>query len=136
MDDYCIVMNGGTLTGLNLSFSLSSCLFAGELCASSLTKHQDDFSPFIEYSDEAPTFDRYVERVKSSADWGGHVELRALSLALERPIVVYSANQVEPLQIHMEYEDKEPIRLSYHLHYYSLGEHYNSVMKKSETEDE
>lgn len=112
----------------------SPLLYSGEVCASSLEKHQEDFSPFIEYTEDAPTFDAYVERVRSSADWGGHVELRALSLALERPIVVYSAQQVDPLQIHMEYEEKEPIRLSYHLHYYSLGEHYNAVVKKSETD--
>lgn len=78
-----------------------------------------------------------MERVQNSADWGGHVELRALSLALKRPIIVYSAQTVEPLQIHVdEYGDKEPIRLSYHLHYYSLGEHYNCVVVKKNEDDE
>lgn len=114
------------------------CLVTGQQCAASLHKHQDEFAPFVEYTNEAPTFDAYVERVETSADWGGHVELRALSLALERPIIVYSAHSVEPVKIHMEFEDVEPIRLSYHLHYYSLGEHYNCVVKKNggETQDE
>ena len=103
-------------------------MVTGDLCASFLEKHEDDFSPFCEYTKEAPTFSEYVNRVRNTADWGGHVELRALSLALERPIIVYSSHQVEPLMIHEEYE-AEPIRLSYHLHYYSLGEHYNSVVK-------
>lgn len=26
-------------------------------------------------------------------------------------------------------DDDDPIRLSYHLHYYALGEHYNQVVK-------
>ncbi len=107
----------------------------GQVCASTLRQHEDDFAPFIEYTDETCTFGAYVERVEHSADWGGHVELRALSLALKRPILVYSAQTVEPLQIHVnEYGDEEPIRLSYHLNFYSLGEHYNSVVKKTEDE--
>ena len=120
----------------SMTFWRSSLFSIGEMCASSLQKHEEDFAPFIEYTETAPTFDAYVDRVRNSADWGGHVELRALSLALKRPIIVYSAHQVEPLQIHAEYEDVEPIRLSYHLHYYSLGEHYNCVLKKGDNEDE
>ena len=81
---------------------------------------------------------QYVDKVRDSAEWGGHLELRALRIALERPILIYSVqNGTEPLEIHNENETpdksdtdkKEPIRLSYHLHYYALGEHYNQVVK-------
>lgn len=106
----------------------------GELCATILKQHKDDFSPFCEYTDTIGDFETYVERVKSSADWGGHVELRALSLGLKRPIVVYSAFQ-DTLHIHEEFEG-EPIRLSYHLKYYSLGEHYNYVAPKTKDEND
>jgi OTU domain-containing protein 6 len=74
------------------------------------------------------SFDDYVDRVRNSAEWGGHLELRALSLALERPIYVYSVQSgTKPLEIDGG-KDKPPIRLSYHLHYYALGEHYNQVV--------
>jgi OTU domain-containing protein 6 len=107
------------------------------LCATTLAQNEDEFSPFCEYTEDIPSFDAYVERIRNSADWGGHVELRALSLALKRPIIVYSAQQSHPLEIHLEdFDEKDPIRLSYHLHYYSLGEHYNCVMLKSDDDDD
>ena len=76
-----------------------------------------------------------MDRVRNSSDWGGHLELRVLSLALQKHILVYSAQSKEPLHIKPEQEAEgadgsdEPIRLSYHLHYYALGEHYNQVVK-------
>ena len=113
----------------------------GQLCATTLEQHEEEFSPFCEYTQDIPSFRDYVDRIRNSADWGGHVELRALSLALKRPILVYSAQQSHPLEIHFgtnhddDEAEAEPIRLSYHLHYYSLGEHYNSVMPKSNNND-
>lgn len=72
----------------------------------------------------------YVNQVRNTAEWGGHLELRALSLALDRPIHVYSVQSgAEPLKIDAGAgNDDSPIRLSYHLHYYALGEHYNQVV--------
>lgn len=76
--------------------------------------------------------------MRNTAEWGGHLELRALHMALGRPIHVYSVqNGARPLEIHDDNDksgsssvsDKEPIRLSYHLHYYALGEHYNQVIQ-------
>eukprot|EP00980_Cylindrotheca_fusiformis_P008835 scaffold1888_cov120-Cylindrotheca_fusiformis.AAC.5 len=100
------------------------------LCADALRENETEFSPFCELTDEVPSFDDYVNRVRNSAEWGGHLELRALSLALKRPIHVYSVQSgSKPLEIDPElYNDQPPIRLSYHLHYYSLGEHYNQVV--------
>jgi OTU domain-containing protein 6 len=101
-------------------------------CADTLLQHEHDFGAFCEYTDSVPDFKAYVERVRSSADWGGHLELRILSLALHRPITVYRAQAREPLVIEEEQgNDSDPIRLSFHLNYYALGEHYNQVCKKS-----
>lgn len=103
----------------------------GALCADTLLANQDEFAPFCEYTDEVTSFDAYVNLVRSSAEWGGHLELRALGQALDRPIHVYSVQSgSKPLAIHDERNDgeKTPIRLSYHLHYYALGEHYNQVI--------
>ena len=105
---------------------------SGSLCADTLSEHQDEFAPFCEYTDEITSFDEYLGKVRNSAEWGGHLELRALGIALGRPILVYSVQSgAKPLAIHEieEGSDTEPILLSYHLHYYALGEHYNQVVK-------
>jgi OTU domain-containing protein 6 len=106
----------------------------GTLCADTLLKNETEFAPFCEYEDgKVSNFADYVERVRNSSDWGGHLELRALSLALRKQIVVYSAQSMEPLLIQPDdgegVETDDPIRLSYHLNYYALGEHYNQVVK-------
>ena len=88
--------------------------------------HPDDYAPFCEFSDTIQSFDDYVGRVRSSSEWGGHLELRALSEGLKRTIVVYSAAQ--PKLVLGDAENEQPIMLSYHLHYYTLGEHYNQVI--------
>ena len=62
------------------------------------------------------------------AEWGGQLEIRALCEYLHRPIHVYEANM--PVLIMSEENvrsDESPIILTYHRHYYALGEHYNSV---------
>jgi len=110
--------------------------FLGNLCADTLLEKEDEFAPFCEYTDTIPDFATYVDRVRNSSDWGGHLELRVLSLALHKHILVYSVQSKEPLRIepsdHTAADDPDPIRLSYHLHYYALGEHYNRVVKESE----
>jgi OTU domain-containing protein 6 len=107
-------------------------LYSGRLCADTLQRHQDDFAPFCEYSDAVTSFDQYIDRVRNSADWGGHLELRALSIALERPMLIYQAQSAEPLLIESSLNADKPIRLSYHRHYYALGEHYNRVVAQTD----
>jgi hypothetical protein len=113
--------------------------FPGALCADTLQANQDELAPFCEYTEDVASFDAYVDRVRSSAEWGGHLELRTLGMALDLPILVYSLQSgSKPLAIHDDDErndddggknNKTPIRLSYHLHYYALGEHYNQVVE-------
>lgn len=101
------------------------------LCADMLNSKEDEYAPFCEYTDTITTFDQYVDSVRSSSEWGGHLELRALAEGLKRSIVVYSATQ--PKLVMGEADDNNPVLLSYHLHYYSLGEHYNQVIKINES---
>ena len=90
------------------------------------------------------TFEEYVRNVRSTSTWGGQLELRALSEGLKCPIVVFSA-EGPPLKMGAEYSQVEAeggsddvegwdknkaLLLSYHRHYYALGEHYNSVVPK------
>jgi OTU domain-containing protein 6 len=100
-----------------------------------LEQHEAEFAPFCEYNDTITNYKEYIAAVRSSHDWGGHLELRALSMALRRPIHVYSIQTTttgQPVIIDASLESSEeatePIRLSYHLHYYALGEHYNRVV--------
>ncbi|KAI2508940.1 cysteine protease [Fragilaria crotonensis] len=118
-----------------------------QICADQLQSHQDEYAPFCEYTDSVSSFDQYVDRVRSSSDWGGHLELRALSEGLKRPIVVYCASKTKLVlgedyytsDVHHENDvtaaaggdEHAPILLSYHLHYYTLGEHYNQVVPEA-----
>jgi OTU domain-containing protein 6 len=125
----------------------------GTMCAQTMQAHETDFAPFCEYNTEEDihNFNDYVQAVQSSSrHWGGHLEIRALSMALRRPIHIYSSNTLHtsgPLIIDAVSELTEntpitphgddliePIRLSYHLHYYALGEHYNQVIAVAESE--
>jgi OTU domain-containing protein 6 len=106
----------------------SDYLTIRKICSETLKAHEDDFAPFCEYTDTVPDFQTYVERVRSSADWGGHLELRAISMALKRPVWIFSSTSPHPLVIEEQSSDVDPIRLSYHLKYYALGEHYNQVI--------
>ena len=51
-------------------------------------------------------------------------------MALSKQVHVYSAQSPKALIIGEEVSDDNPIQLSYHLHYYALGEHYNQVVPK------
>lgn len=109
-----------------------------DICANNIQKNRIEYEPFIEVSGNVgDDFDTYVEMVRNSSDWGGHIELRALANALKRVIIVYSADAA-PLYIgdddnqHIDNRDQDAvacIRLSFHKSFYALGEHYNSVIR-------
>ncbi|KAL3761964.1 hypothetical protein ACHAWU_010141 [Discostella pseudostelligera] len=85
------------------------------------------------------TFEEYVNNVRSTSTWGGQLELRALCEGLKCPIVVFSA-EGPPLTMGADYaqggaaegemscDKNNSLLLSFHRHYYALGEHYNSVV--------
>lgn len=115
------------------------------LCADTLLRHRDEFASFVEETD----YEAYVRKVRSDPDcWGGHVEIMALSLALRRCVDIYSTQHLHPHPLRIDAraamasssttpssvaaddDNVGPIRLSYHYHYYALGEHYNEVIPK------
>ena len=96
-----------------------------KLVSDTLLSHRDDYLPFLSLSEEA--FEKYCEAMSSSPKWGGQVEITALSRALKKPIEVIQA-EGPPVQVGFDdFRDQKPIVLTYHRHYYGLGEHYNSV---------
>lgn len=94
------------------------------LCANALRKRPDDYAPFAELQG-SEDFDGYCERVEHSGDWGGELELRALADELHVRILVHRAGEAKPLELGGA--AGEPLQVTYHKHYYALGEHYNSV---------
>ena len=69
----------------------------------------------------------YCAQVESSSEWGGQLEITALSHARRVCVSVFSAD-APVLTTGEEYAASGPkIELAYHRHYYGLGEHYNSV---------
>jgi len=96
------------------------------LCATSLRGHVEGYAPFAELK-EGEDFEGYCGRVESSADWGGELELRALADALKVRIHVFQAGADKPLVLG-DGPAASPLRVSFHRHYYALGEHYNSVV--------
>lgn len=94
------------------------------------------FFPFSDFSPPHPffllilllieSFDAYCDTMKSTAAWGGQVELQALSRLLKVRIHIYHADSETVI---MGDEFPDDIYLSYHKFEYTLGEHYNSVNK-------
>ena len=76
----------------------------------------------------AQEFNDYCQRVESSAEWGGQIELQAISKALKRSIHVIQMG-TSILKIGEAFSDEQPLFLSYHRHAYGLGEHYNSLIR-------
>ncbi|KAL3761462.1 hypothetical protein ACHAW5_001392 [Stephanodiscus triporus] len=143
--------------GLDVLNSIGECSYGKirEICANVLLgSNRAEYEPFAEFGeghvsgndsgDHPATFEEYVNKVRSTSTWGGQLELRALSEGLKCPIVVFSA-EGPPLTMGAEYtpagrqvadgvdcvwDANTALLLSFHRHYYSLGEHYNSVIPK------
>lgn len=97
------------------------------LCSESLRKNEDQYGPFAELAD-GEDFARYCDRVEKSGDWGGELELRALAEGLRVQILVHRAQEAQPLEFGDATHSGEPLQLTYHRHYYALGEHYNAAI--------
>ncbi|KAL7750600.1 OTU domain-containing protein 6B [Sorochytrium milnesiophthora] len=104
-----------------------------------MRSHKDDFMPFMvdEKTGDVMTeeaWDQYCDDLERKAMWGGQHELRALSQVLKRPITVHQ--QDSPAVLMGEDYAGSPIMLSYHRHLYGLGEHYNSVRKRTQQQQQ
>lgn len=104
-----------------------------EVAASHLLEHSGDFMGFITTKDGDPISDEagykaYCAKITDKQDvvWGGQVEVQAISAAIKRKITVHSA-QAPPVVMGDD-ETQPTLHISYHQHWYTLGEHYNSVV--------
>ncbi|KAI0107182.1 OTU-domain-containing protein [Nemania sp. FL0031] len=94
-----------------------------------MERHADDFAPFLEEPLES-----YVPKIRDTAEWGGQLELLALASAYRIEIRVVQNGRTEtirPSEGLGNGEGDRTIWLAYYRHGYGLGEHYNSLRKKS-----
>jgi hypothetical protein len=98
-----------------------------EICINYMEKNKDEFAPFIE-DDE--TYDKYLERMGEDGEWGGNLEIYALSKALNANFYIYIHKH--PMYIVNNFEKpKKNILMTYH-----EGKHYNSLRKLEEKNNE
>ena len=94
-----------------------------EKCINYMKENKDTFQPFIE--DDEP-IDKYIERMSKNTEWGGNLEIYALSMLLEANFYIYIYEH--PMYIVKNFEKpKKNVLLTYH-----DGKHYNSLRKKEE----
>lgn len=90
-----------------------------------IQSNADDFIPFLEES-----LDEYVVKIRDTAEWGGQLELLAISKFYGITInVLQGDGRVERIVVPEQSTGKEAW-LAYYRHSFGLGEHYNSLRKK------
>ncbi|KIW61321.1 hypothetical protein PV05_01456 [Exophiala xenobiotica] len=91
-----------------------------------MAAHPDDFSAFMEEPLES-----YVKKIRDTAEWGGQLELQAISRAYSININVLQADgRVEKISCGTEKgADTSDVWLAYYRHSFGLGEHYNALKK-------
>lgn len=83
---------------------------------------------FLAWLDEP--LDKYVEKIRDTAEWGGHLELLALAKTYNVEICVLQNGGAQNIEPGPEgSKDPEKIWLAYYRHGFGLGEHYNSLRK-------
>ncbi|PRP89715.1 OTU domain containin protein [Planoprotostelium fungivorum] len=101
------------------------------MAADYMKKNSDDFRPFLEGPNgdmmTEEQFNEFCQRTANTSCWGGQLELKALSHTLERPIIIYVAEENTPdIKMGDQFQG-QPIQITFHQHAYGLGQHYNSV---------
>ncbi|RDA91317.1 hypothetical protein CP533_1574 [Ophiocordyceps camponoti-saundersi (nom. inval.)] len=91
-----------------------------------MVENEDEFAPFL-----SEDFDVYAARMRDSAEWGGQLELTALSRRYGAEIRVLESGRVEVIGEEVGKATGKRLWLAYYRHGYGLGEHYNSLRKKT-----
>ncbi|KAF2008070.1 OTU-domain-containing protein [Amniculicola lignicola CBS 123094] len=93
-----------------------------------IEKNPEDFAPFID-----KPLPEYLQKIRETGEWGGHVELLALAKIYGVDIhVLHGDGRVDKIESEGEgsgIEEKKVIWLGYYRHGFGLGEHYNSLRK-------
>ncbi|OCK77587.1 cysteine proteinase [Lepidopterella palustris CBS 459.81] len=87
---------------------------------------------FVGFMEEP--LDEYLQKIRDTGEWGGHMELTALAKTYGVKVHVLhgdgTVNEIAPGEDGMAGNDEEKvIWLGYYRHGFGLGEHYNSLRK-------
>ena len=96
--------------------------------ANYLRSHADEFAPFLGMEPTSKDYKFYCNNVEKDGEWGGQIEIRALSASLRRQIHIYDAS-TPVIVMGEDNVGNSPLKIAYHRHYFALGEHYNSVKR-------
>ncbi|KAF2175708.1 cysteine proteinase [Zopfia rhizophila CBS 207.26] len=92
-----------------------------------IEQNPDEFVGFME-----KPLEEYLREIRETGEWGGHMELMALARQYGVKInVLHGDGSVDKIEEDAGNKDKEEIWLGYYRHWSGLGEHYNSLRKKS-----
>ncbi|KAM5352498.1 hypothetical protein ACJ41O_005220 [Fusarium nematophilum] len=89
-----------------------------------MLENGDDFAPFLEEDLEG-----YARKIRDTAEWGGQLELMALSRQYKAEIRVVQDGRLERIGEEEGAASGKTLWLAYYRHGYGLGEHYNSLRK-------
>ena len=89
-----------------------------------IQSHADDFIPFLE-----EPLDEYIVKIRDTAEWGGQLELMAITKVYGITINVLQGDG-QVIRIEAEESTRKEAWLAYYRHSFGLGEHYNSLRKK------
>ncbi|CDO96507.1 unnamed protein product [Kluyveromyces dobzhanskii CBS 2104] len=97
------------------------------LSSSYIRENRDDFIPYLfdENTMTVKDVDEYTKTMESTAQWGGEVEILALSKVLDCTISILMSGR-STYKINEAGKNPE-LKLVYYKHSYTLGEHYNSL---------
>lgn len=91
-----------------------------EICVDYMINNKEVFIPFLE---DSTSIDEYIEKISKDGEWGGNLEIYALSMALEVNFCIYIPDK--PCSVVKNWENpKQNIFLIYY-----NGKHYNSLRK-------
>jgi OTU domain-containing protein 6 len=95
--------------------------------ANFMEKHPDDFAPFLD-----EPFGEYLVKVRETGEWGGQLEITALSRAYAIKVnVLQGDGRVEVIEPGpTSTPENKDIWLAYYRHSFGLGEHYNSLRRR------
>lgn len=94
-----------------------------------MREHPDDFLPFLTKDNGDPydeeEFETFLRKTAETTEWGGQLEVKAMSSALRQPIEIIQG-EGPPIRIGEEF-NADSLTVCYHRHAFGLGEHYNTV---------
>lgn len=80
-------------------------------------------------------FVEYCRQVESTKAWGSQIEIQALSNSLKIKIEVLQASGT-PTISGSEFKNRPHLIVTYHRHFFGLGEHYNSTKPLTDENEE